>query len=51
MKKKPIVKNYMATDLITLKKNMNVSLVMGSQSDWDTMKLTSNILKTFNILI
>ena len=29
MKKKPIVKNYMATDLITLKKNMNVYFAIG----------------------
>jgi len=35
---------------LSLKRNINVSLVMGSQSDWDTMKLASDILKTFNIV-
>ncbi len=35
---------------MSLKRNINVSLVMGSQSDWDTMKLASDILKTFNIV-
>ena len=35
---------------MSLKRNINVSLVMGSQSDWDTMKLASDILKTFKIV-
>ena len=34
---------------LTLKKVYNVSLVMGSQSDWKTMQLTSDILNDFNI--
>ena len=31
------------------KKNLKVSIVMGSQSDFKTMKLAKNILKTLNI--
>ena len=31
------------------KKNIPIDLVMGSQSDWNTMKLASDILKDFKI--
>ena len=34
---------------LTLKKNITIGLVMGSQSDWDTMQLASDILKEFKI--
>ena len=33
-----------------LKKNMNVSIIMGSQSDWETMKEASDILNKFRVL-
>ena len=34
---------------LSSKKNISIDLVMGSQSDWDTMKLASDILKDFQI--
>ena len=35
---------------MSIKKNVTVSIVMGSQSDWDTMQLASDILKDFKII-
>ena len=35
---------------MSLKKNMNVSIIMGSQSDWETMKEASDILNKFSVL-
>lgn len=34
---------------MSIKKNVAVGLVMGSQSDWDTMKLASEILNDFKV--
>ena len=34
---------------MSIKNNIAVSLVMGSQSDWDTMKLASEILNDFKV--
>ena len=34
---------------MSIKRNTTIGLVMGSQSDWDTMKLASDILKDFKI--
>ena len=34
---------------MSVKKNVAVALVMGSQSDWDTMKLASEILNDFKV--
>jgi len=34
---------------LSIKNNIAVSLVMGSQSDWDTMKLASEILNDFKV--
>ena len=34
---------------MSIKKNTTIGLLMGSQSDWDTMQLASDILKDFNI--
>ena len=34
---------------MSIKNNVAVSLVMGSQSDWDTMKLASEILNDFKV--
>ena len=34
---------------MSIKRNTTISLVMGSQSDWDTMQLASDILKDFKI--
>ena len=34
---------------MSVKRNTTISLVMGSQSDWDTMQLASDILKDFKI--
>ena len=35
---------------MSIKNNITISLVMGSQSDWDTMKLASDILNDFKVL-
>ena len=35
--------------VLSIKNNIAVSLVMGSQSDWDTMKLASEILNDFKV--
>ena len=35
---------------MSIKKNVTVSLAMGSQSDWDTMQLASDILKDFKVI-
>lgn len=35
---------------MSLKKNMNVSIIMGSQSDWETMKEASDVLNQFSVL-
>ena len=35
---------------MNLKKNTNVSIIMGSQSDWETMKEASDILNKFSVL-
>ena len=34
---------------MSIKRNTTIGLVMGSQSDWDTMQLASDILKDFKI--
>ena len=34
---------------MSVKRNTTIGLVMGSQSDWDTMQLASDILKDFKI--
>ena len=34
---------------MSIKINTTIGLVMGSQSDWDTMQLASDILKDFKI--
>ena len=34
---------------MSIKRNTTIGLVMGSQSDWDTMHLASDILKDFKI--
>jgi len=34
---------------LSIKRNTTIGLVMGSQSDWDTMQLASDILKDFKI--
>ena len=34
---------------MSIKRNTTIGLVMGSQSDWDTMKLATDILKDFKI--
>ena len=34
---------------MSIKRNITIGLVMGSQSDWDTMQLASDILKDFKI--
>jgi 5-(carboxyamino)imidazole ribonucleotide mutase len=34
---------------LSIKRNITIGLVMGSQSDWDTMQLASDILKDFKI--
>ena len=35
---------------MNLNKNTNVSIIMGSQSDWETMKEASDILNKFSVL-
>ena len=35
---------------LSVKKNITVGLIMGSQSDWETMQLSSTILNDFKIL-
>ena len=45
-----IIKRKKLESILSVKRIKTISLVMGSQSDWGTMKLASDILKDFNIL-